>query len=56
MIAAFAGKLRDAFGDGVQSPITEFKNYEQLEHAGQSTLSPETDKLIRLIKQVTKPG
>jgi len=56
MIAAFAGKLRDAFGDGVQSPITEFKNYEQLEHAGQSTLSPETDKLIRLIKQVTKPS
>jgi hypothetical protein len=54
MIAAFAGKLRDALGDGVQSPITEFKNFEQLEQAGQAELSPETDKIIQLIKRVTK--
>lgn len=55
MIAAFAGKLKDALGDGLQAPITEFKNYEQLEHAGQSELSPETEKIIQLIKRVTKP-
>lgn len=54
MIAAFAGKLKDALGDGLKAPITEFKNYEQLEHAGQSELSPEIDQLIQLIKQVTK--
>ena len=54
MIAAFAGKLKDALGDGLKAPITEFKNFEQLEQAGQSELTPESDKLIQLIKQVTK--
>ena len=56
MIAAFAGKLKDALGDGVQSPITEFENFEQLEQAGQSELSPQADQLVRLIKRVIKPS
>ncbi len=57
MIAAFAGKLKDALGDdGVKSPITEFKNFEQLEQAGQSELPPQADQLVRLIKRVTKQG
>ena len=52
--AAFAGKLKDALGDGVVSPITEFKNFEQLEMAGQSELSPDVGKIIQLIRQVTQ--
>lgn len=54
LIAAFAGKLKDALGDGLKAPITEFKNYEQLEHAGQSELSLQADKLIQLIQRVTR--
>ena len=54
MIAAFAGQLKDALGDGVKSPITEYRNFEQLESAGQSTLTPQTAELVKLIQQVVK--
>jgi len=54
MIAAFAGQLKDTLGDGVVSPITQYRNFEQLELAGQSTLTPETAQLAKLIQQVVK--
>ena len=54
MIAAFAGQLKDTLGDGVEAPITEFSNFEQLELAGQSTLTPQTAQLAKLIQQVVK--
>jgi len=54
MIAAFAGQLKDTLGDGVVSPITQYSNFEQLELAGQSTLTPETAQLAKLIQQVVK--
>jgi hypothetical protein len=54
MIAALAGQLKDALGDGVESPITDFSNFEQLELAGQSTLTPQTAQLAKLIQQVIK--
>ena len=52
MIAAFAGKLKDTLGDGVEAPITDYSNFEQLELAGQSKLPPETEQLAKLIQQV----
>ena len=54
MIVAFAGQLKDALGDGVESPITEFSNFEQLELAGQNQLPPHTAQLVKLIQQVVK--
>jgi hypothetical protein len=52
MIAALGGRLRDRFGDGVKMPISEFPNFEQLEHAGQTL--PEIEQLARLIHQVSQ--
>ena len=54
MIAAFGGKLKDVLGEGLQSAIAEYPNFEQLEAAGQSQLPPEMESLARLIKQVVK--
>lgn len=54
MIAAFGGKLKDVLGDGVESAISEYPNFEQLEAAGQEKLPPETEALARLIQQVVK--
>ena len=34
MIAGWAGRLKDAFGDGVQSEITKFLDFEHLEAKG----------------------
>jgi hypothetical protein len=55
MIAAFSGKLKDVLGGGplgMQSPITEFPNFERLEAAGQDKLPPGFEKLARLIERV----
>ena len=55
MIAAFGGKLKDLVGDGalrVDSPITEYPNFEALEAAGQDKLPPGLAKLARLIERV----
>ena len=52
MIAAFGGKLKDVLGGGslgVQSPITQFPNFERLEAAGQNQLPPGFEKLAKLI-------
>jgi hypothetical protein len=54
MIAAFAGHLKDVVGEGVESPITEFSNFEQLELAGQSQVRPQMQELAKLIQQVIK--
>ena len=54
MIAAFGGKLKDLVGDGVEMPISEYPNFEQLEMAGQTQLPPEIEKLAKLIKQVSQ--
>ena len=54
MIAAFAGQLKDALGDGVKSPITGYHNFEQLEADGQATLTPQAAELVKLIQQVVK--
>ena len=54
MIAAFGGKLKDVFGDGIEMPIADFPNFEALEHAGQKQLPPEIEQLARLIKQVSQ--
>jgi len=54
MIAAFAGQLKDRLGDGVESPITNYSNFEQLELAGQNQLTPQTAQLAKLIQQVIK--
>jgi hypothetical protein len=55
MIAAFGGRLKDLVGDGplgVQSPITQYPNFEQLEAAGQDKLPAGYDQLVRLIGRV----
>ena len=52
MIAAFGGKLKDVLGRGVQAPIADYPNFEQLEAAGQNQLHPETETLARLIQRV----
>ena len=36
MIAGWAGRLKDAFGKGVQSEITAFPNFEHLEAKGRA--------------------
>ena len=53
MIAAFGGKLKDVLGDGVEMPIADYPNFEQLELAGQSQLPPQIEELVKLIKQVS---
>jgi hypothetical protein len=55
MIAALGGGLKDLVGDGpagVQSPITQYQNFEQLELAGQDKLAPGYEKLFKLIRRV----
>jgi hypothetical protein len=55
MIAAFGGRLKDLVGEGglqVESPITEYPNFEQLEAAGEEKLPPGYKELARLIGQV----
>jgi len=54
MIAAFGGRLKDVLGDGVEMPIAEFPNFEQLELAGQSQLPPQIEQLAQLIQQVSQ--
>lgn len=36
LIAGFAGRLKDAFGEGVETEIAKFPNYEHLEANGRS--------------------
>jgi hypothetical protein len=55
MIAALGGRLKDLVGDGplgVESPITQFRNFERLEAAGQKQLPPGYQKLFKLIQRV----
>ena len=55
MIAALGGRLKDLLGEGplgVQSPITQYQNFEQLELAGQDKLAPGYEKLFKLISRV----
>jgi hypothetical protein len=54
MVAAFGGRLKDLLGEGLQTAISEYPNFEQLEAAGQSQLSPGIEALARLIRQVVK--
>ena len=53
MIAAFGGKLKDVLGGGIEMPIADYPNFEQLELAGQSQLPPQIEELVKLIKQVS---
>ena len=49
MIAALGGRLKDLVGNGplgLEAPITEYQNFEQLEAAGQEKLPPEYQKLF----------
>ncbi len=55
MIAAFGGRLKDLVGEGpvaVEAPITQYRNFEQLELAGQDKLPPGYQKLFKLIGRV----
>jgi hypothetical protein len=54
MIAAFGGKLKDVLGGGIEMPIADYPNFEQLELAGQSQLPPQIEQLAKLIKQVSQ--
>jgi hypothetical protein len=57
LIAALGGRLKDLAGDGlleVQSPITQYPNFEQLEAAGQQKLPAGYEKLARLIGSVVR--
>ncbi len=57
MLAAFAGKLKDQASRGpvsVESAITRFPNFEELEAAGQHLLPPEFEKLWKLIGRVSR--
>jgi hypothetical protein len=54
MIAAFGGRLKDALGEGFQSAISEYPNFERLEAAGQSQLPPEMEALVRLMHRVSR--
>lgn len=54
MIAAFVGQMKDGLGGSIEAPITEFRNFEELELAGQSQLPPQMQDLTELIKQVAK--
>jgi len=51
IVAAVAGHIKDAGGEGVVAPITEFANFEKLEAEGQAKVPLE---LIQLIKQTRK--
>ena len=53
MIAAFGGKLKDVLGGGIEMPIADYPNFEQLELAGQAQLPPQIEELVKLIKQVS---
>jgi hypothetical protein len=53
MIAAFGGKLKDVIGDGLEMPISDYPDFEQLEMAGQKQLPPGIEALTSLIKQVS---
>lgn len=50
MIAAFGGVLKEMAGVEVQSAITEFPNFEQLEAAGQDKIPAGMVELSRLIQ------
>ena len=55
MIAAFGGKLKDLLGGGplgVQSAISQYPNFEQLEATGEGKLPPGYEQLARLIGRV----
>lgn len=55
MLAAFGGKLKDLLGEGpsgVQSAITRYPNFEQLEAAGQDQLPPGYEQLVKLLGRV----
>jgi hypothetical protein len=52
MLAAFGGKLKDLLGDGVESAIVHYPNFEQLEAAGQTKLPSGCAELVKLIGQV----
>jgi hypothetical protein len=55
MIAAFGGRLKDLLGDGpltIQSAISGYPNFEQLEAAGQDKLPPGYAQLASLIDRV----
>jgi len=55
LLAAFGGKLKDLLGDGpmgVQSAISQYPNFEELEAAGQAKLPPGYEQLAKLISQV----
>jgi hypothetical protein len=54
MIAAFGGKLKDVLGGGVEMPIADYPDFEQLELAGQKRLPPGIEQLAQLIKQVSQ--
>ena len=53
MIAAFGGKLKDVLGGGIEMPIADYPNFEQLELAGQAQLPPQIEELVKLIKHVS---
>src|ERR1035438_2442612 len=55
MIAALGGRVKDLVGDGqlgVEAPITQYANFEQLELAGQDKLPPGYEKVFQLIQRV----
>ena len=57
MIAALGGRLKDLLGDGplgVEAPITQYANFEQLELAGQDKLPPGYEKVFQLIQRVRR--
>jgi hypothetical protein len=57
MLAAFAGRLADLADGGpvaVESAITEYPNFEQLEAAGQRRVPPGFEKLAQLIGRVSR--
>jgi hypothetical protein len=51
-MAAVCGRVKDVAGEGVEAPITAYRNFEQLELAGQSQLPYQIEVLAQLIKQV----
>jgi len=53
-MAAVGGKIKDVLGAGVEMPISQYPNFEQLELAGQNQLPPQVETLAKLIKQVCK--
>lgn len=53
-LAAVCGRVKDVVGEGMEAPISDFRNFEQLELAGQSQLPAQVNVLARLIQQVAK--